>query len=71
MEMARFFGSDFEENGSIDNVVLFLNLASDPTTERIVTPRLTLTTAKYFAYIREQHVLVILMNVSFDADALR
>lgn len=33
METARFFKSDFEENGSMDNVCLFLNLANDPTYE--------------------------------------
>jgi vacuolar-type H+-ATPase subunit B/Vma2 len=31
METARFFKQDFEENGSMDNVCLFLNLANDPT----------------------------------------
>merc|ERR1711865_1354936 len=56
METARFFKTDFEENGSMENVVLFMNLANDPTIERIVTPRLALTTAEYFAYTREQHV---------------
>lgn len=35
METARFFKSDFEENGSMDNVCLFLNLANDPTWEFI------------------------------------
>merc|ERR1719502_2625847 len=35
METARFFRSDFEENGSMENVVLFMNLANDPTIERI------------------------------------
>lgn len=34
METARFFKSDFEENGSMDNVCLFLNLANDPTYAR-------------------------------------
>merc|ERR1712139_600082 len=64
-------GNDFEENGSMENVVLFMNLANDPTIERIVTPRLVLTTAEYFAYIREQHVFVILTDMSSYADALR
>ncbi|KAI4812369.1 hypothetical protein KUCAC02_023767 [Chaenocephalus aceratus] len=50
METARFFKSDFEENGSMDNVCLFLNLANDPTIERIITPRLALTSAEYLAY---------------------
>ena len=31
MEGARFFKQDFEENGSMENVCLFLNLANDPT----------------------------------------
>merc|ERR1712013_916935 len=68
---ARFFRNDFEENGSMENVVLFMNLANDPTIERIVTPRLALTTAEYFAYTREQHVFVILTDMSSYAYALR
>ncbi|CAD7970412.1 unnamed protein product [Amoebophrya sp. A25] len=71
METARFFRNDFEQNGSMENVVLFLNLANDPTIERIVTPRLALTTAEYFAYTREMHVLSIMTDVSSYADALR
>jgi len=46
MEVARFFRQDFESNGSMEKVVLFLNLANDPTIERIITPRLALTTAE-------------------------
>merc|ERR1711939_281026 len=71
METARFFRNDFEENGSMENVVLFLNLANDPTIERIITPRLALTTAEYYAYQLEKHVLVILTDMSSYADALR
>ncbi|EKM51530.1 uncharacterized protein PHACADRAFT_261724 [Phanerochaete carnosa HHB-10118-sp] len=68
---ARFFKQDFEENGSLDRVTLFLNLANDPTIERIITPRLALTTAEYYAYQLEKHVLVILTDMSSYADALR
>jgi V-type H+-transporting ATPase subunit B len=71
METARFFRSDFEENGAMERVALFMNLASDPTIERIVTPRLALTTAEYLAYERELHVLVIMTDMSSYADALR
>merc|ERR1711966_550730 len=71
METARFFRNDFEENGSMENVVLFMNLANDPTIERIITPRLALTTAEYFAYTKEAHVFVILTDMSSYADALR
>lgn len=71
METARFFRNDFEQNGSMERVCLFLNLANDPTIERIITPRLALTTAEYLAYEREMHVLVILTDMSSYADALR
>merc|ERR1711935_1069485 len=70
-ETARFFMMDFEENGSMEKLVMFLNLASDPTIERIITPRLALTTAEYLAYTKGKHVLVILTDMSSYADALR
>lgn len=71
METAHFFKQDFEENGSMDRTVLFLNLANDPTIERIITPRIALTTAEYLAYECGMHVLVILTDMSSYADALR
>merc|ERR1711977_410015 len=71
LETARFFTRDFEENGSLERVTLFLNLANDPTIERIITPRLALTTAEYLAYQCEKHVLVILTDMSSYAEALR
>merc|ERR1712159_658358 len=71
METAHFFKQDFQENGSMENVVLFLNLANDPTIERIITPRIALTTAEYLAYECGKHVLVILTDMSSYADALR
>ena len=49
MDVARFFKSDFEQTGAMEKVVLFLNLANDPTIERVITPRLALTTAEYLA----------------------
>merc|ERR1712128_379125 len=71
MEAARFFKQDFEENGSMENVCLFLNLANDPTIERIITPRLALTAAEFMAYQCEMHMLVILTDMSSYAEALR
>lgn len=56
METARFFKEDFEENGSMENVCLFLNLANDPTIERIITPRLALTAAEFLAYQCEVNI---------------
>jgi len=71
METAHFFKQDFEENGSMERTVLFLNLANDPTIERIITPRIALTAAEYLAYEKGMHVLVILTDMSSYADALR
>ncbi|CCW68592.1 unnamed protein product [Phytomonas sp. Hart1] len=70
-ETARFFRNEFQQNGSLERTVLFLNLANDPTIERIVTPRLALTTAEYLAYDCGMHVLVILTDMTSYADALR
>ena len=69
--MAACTPQDFEENGSMDKTVLFMNLANDPTIERIITPRIALTTAEYLAYECGKHVLVILTDMSSYADALR
>ena len=71
METARFFQHDFEEDGSMERVTLFLNLANDPTIERIITPRLALTTAEYLAYTCEKHVLVLMTDMSAYAESLR
>lgn len=45
--------------------------ANDPTIERIITPRIALTTAEYLAYECGKHILVILTDMSSYADALR
>lgn len=50
--------------------LIFLQ-ANDPTIERIITPRIALTTAEYLAYECGKHVLVILTDMSSYADALR
>merc|ERR1712178_548659 len=71
METARFFKADFEENGSMEQLVMFMNHANDPTIERIITPRLALTTAEHLAYTEEMHVLVILTDMTSYADSLR
>ena len=59
-----FFRDNFESTGAMDRTCLFVNVANDPTIERIITPRLALTTAEYLAYEREMHVLVILTDMS-------
>src|SRR5919112_136626 len=70
-EEANFFVKEFEESGALGRSVLFLNLSSDPSMERILTPRLALTTAEFLAYEREMHVLVIMTDMTNYCEALR
>lgn len=48
-----------------------LNTGCTSRIERIITPRLALTTAEFLAYQCEKHVLVILTDMSSYAEALR
>ena len=70
-DVAQFFRREFEESGAIANVTMFLNLASDPPEERIVTPRLALTLAEHLAFDCGHHVLVILTDMTNYCEALR
>jgi len=70
-EESSFFMRDFEKTGALERAVLFLNLADDPSVERIITPRLALTTAEYLAYEKDMHVLVIITDMTNYCEALR
>ena len=70
-EEANFFVKQFEESGALGRTSLFLNLSSDPSMERLLTPRLALTTAEYLAYERNMHVLVIMTDMTNYCEALR
>ena len=70
-DSARYILSSFEESGASKNVVTFLNLADDPTIERIATPRVALTAAEYLAFEKDMHVLVILTDMTNYCEALR
>ncbi len=70
-EEANFFIKDFENTGALERAVLFLNLADDPSMERIITPRMALTAAEYLAFTLDTHVLVILSDMTNYCEALR
>jgi V/A-type H+-transporting ATPase subunit B len=70
-EEANFFIEDFRNTGALERAVLFLNLANEPPIERLATPRLALTCAEYLAFGLDMHVLVILTDMTFYAEALR
>lgn len=70
-EEAQYFMKDFEKTGALKRAVVFLNLADDPAIERLLTPRLALTTAEYLAFDLEMHVLAILTDITNYCEALR
>jgi V/A-type H+-transporting ATPase subunit B len=70
-EDANFFINEFQKSGALEKSVVFLNLAAEPSMERIVLPRLALTTAEYLAYEKGAHVIVILTDMTNYAEALR
>ncbi|TFG15786.1 MAG: V-type ATP synthase subunit B [Promethearchaeota archaeon] len=68
---ALFFLNKFQKSGNIQNIISFMNLADDPIMERLLIPRVALTTAEYFAFEKDMHVLVILIDITNYAEALR
>ena len=70
-EEAQYAMADFEKTGALERAVVFLNLADDPAVERLITPKMALTTAEYLAYEHNMHVLVILTDVTNYCEALR
>ena len=70
-EESNFFLKEFEATGALERTVAFLNLSSDPSMERVVTPRMALTAAEFLAYERDLHVLVVLTDMTNYCEALR
>ncbi len=68
---AGFFRRFIEDSGALGRTVMFLNLADDPTIERLLTPRVALTAAEYLAFEHGRHVLVILTDMTNYCEALR
>lgn len=70
-EEANYFIREFENTGALERTVVFMNLSSDPSMERVITPRMALTTAEFLAYERNMHVLVVLTDMTNYCEALR
>jgi len=68
---SRYFVKSFEESGVLQNVVMFVNHADDPTVERIIAPRAALTAAEYLAFEEDMHILVIMTDMTSYSEALR
>jgi V/A-type H+-transporting ATPase subunit B len=70
-ESAEFFREEMEKSGALARTVLFLNLASDSSAQRLLTPRFALTAAEYMGFTEGRHVLVILTDITNYCEALR
>ena len=66
-----YFVERFEESGTIDNVVMFMNYADDPVTERLSIPKCALTAAEYLAFEEDMHILVVMTDMTNYCEALR
>jgi V/A-type H+-transporting ATPase subunit B len=51
--------------------VAFINMADDPVMERLLAPRLALTTAEYLAFDHNMDILVLVTDMTNYCDALR
>ncbi len=67
----RYFRREFEKAGALERIILFMNKTTDPTIERLATPKIALTTAEYFAWELGYHVLVVMTDMTSYCNALR
>jgi len=70
-DTAEAFREAMETSGALEHTAMFLNLADQPSTQRLLTPRYALTAAEYLAFTEGRHVLVILTDMTNYCEALR
>jgi V/A-type H+-transporting ATPase subunit B len=70
-EEAEFFRRSFQSKEVMRRTIIFMNLMSDPTIERLLTPRIALTAAEYLAFEKGYHILVLLTDMTNYCEALR
>ncbi len=70
-DAAESFRRSMQESGALAHTGMFLNLAGEPSTQRLLTPRFALTAAEYLAFDEGRHVLVIMTDVTNYCEALR
>jgi V/A-type H+-transporting ATPase subunit B len=67
----RGFVERVRASGAMPRTVLYLNEAAHPAVERLLAPRLALTTAEYLAFDCGMHVLVVIADMTHYCEALR
>ena len=70
-DSAEGFRQAMEASGALEHTAMFLNLAAEPTAQRLLTPRFALTAAEYLAFEEGRQVLVILTDMTNYCEALR
>lgn len=70
-DVAESFRRAMEASGALEHTVMFLNLASASSTQRLLTPRFALTAAEYLAFTEGRHVLVVATDLTNYCEALR
>lgn len=68
---ASEFRQSFADSGALERTLLILNLADDPSLERLQVPRAALTAAEQLAFDHGYHVLVVLTDMTRYCEALR
>lgn len=70
-DQAISFIDRFKESGNVQNIISFINFADDPVMARLMIPHVALATAEFFAFERDMHVLVVMVDMTNYAEALR
>jgi V/A-type H+-transporting ATPase subunit B len=70
-DTAALFRSAMEESGALERTALFLNLASESSTQRLLAPRFALAAAEYLAFEEGRHVLCVMTDMTNYCEALR
>ncbi|MEM1312499.1 MAG: V-type ATP synthase subunit B [Patescibacteria group bacterium] len=66
-----YLKEELDKSKALSRSVMFVNLASDPVVERILTPRLALTVSEYLAYELDFSVLTLIFDLTNYAGAMR
>ena len=70
-DTAEAFRDAMASSAALEHTAMFLNLADEPATRRLLTPRYALTAAEYLAFVEGRHVLVVMIDMTNYCEALR
>lgn len=70
-DTAELFRQAMEQSGALEHTALFLNLASESSTQRLLAPRFALSAAEYLAFEEGRHVLCVMTDMTNYCEALR